>query len=785
MKNFTKLSAILGLFLVSLFINTGHAQNDLLQEMETNYFNFFNLDREALFLHLNKTTLLPEENLWFAAYSYNPKEAKPSSKTVNLKVDIFDDSGKFIETQTIFMSNGKGFGFLELDPQRFQPGNYIMKASTNYMNNFEEDLSYVQAFNILDKNLASKDTTRKSFDLQLLPEGGHLLMEVINTVGVKLIDDSGRGVSFENARILDEAGNVISNFDSNDFGIGKFSYSPLKGKSYKIELTTATGDVLSQQLPSAEGKGISLSSVQRDDDFLVYVRTNKETRKDIEGETFYMTINNDGKMSDFEFQFPENEEKVNILLKKDSLYAGVNTLTIFDSKLNPLLERLIFSDSELKRSRISSTMQNRGDSLIFKLSSEPKLKNASLSVSVLPGKTRAYNQNHNLLSAIYLKPYTKGVVENAAYYFSDDDRREKLHNLDLLLLTQGWSRYDWNSTFKAPQKIVDHDAGFKLQGQILNYKQNKNNKLVVRSQESGLFKVIELKEDGSFELPNTYISEESELSFRLMQGSREIKPVVNLNIIPEDQPSSSRLTNISEYVEPLKSWENSKPLPDDFLSNAETLDTVMVNAERRENSLKKKTINGDITMVTDKMAKRYLNLLDWLPTQNYIVFQTPEMVTIKSPIVSSINTGPPYVLLFLNGVQVGYDANVYRDILMENVESIEINRNGFGMGMNGVNGMINVNIGPAAAPEESRNIYKVVANNGFSTNKEFYAPKYASYQHEIYQNYGIIDWKPAISIDNESQTTFKVLNTGQSSVKLFIEGLSADGSIISEEILLD
>ncbi|MUP44415.1 hypothetical protein E0K83_01475 [Gramella sp. BOM4] len=784
MKRIDNLRATLFLFFVSLFFSSSIAQKSDMRELESNYFKFFNIDREALFLHLNKTTLLPEENLWFAAYAYNPQTALPSAKTVNLKLDIFDSSGKFLESQTIFMSNGKGFGYLELDPQRFQPGEYLIKASTNYMNNLEEDLSYVQAFNILDKNLASQVNTSKSYDLQLLPEGGHLLMEAINTVGVKLIDDTGRGVSFIDARILDENNNVLSNFNSNEYGLGKFSISPLKGKSYRIELTTATGDKLVQEMPKAEAKGISLSSVQRDDDYLVYVRTNEDTRKEIEGKTFYMTINSDGKMSDFEFQFPENEDKVNILLEMDSLYAGVNTLTIFDSQLNPLLERLIFSDTKLKRSRISSTMQNRGDSLVFKLTSEPKLKNASLSVSVLPGETKAYNQNHNLLSAIYLKPYTKGVVENAAYYFSDGDPKQIRYDLDLLLLTQGWSRYDWNSTFKPPQKLVDHDAGFKIQGQVLNYKPNRDNKLVVRSPESGLFKVLELKEDGSFELPNTYVSDNSELSFRLMQGSREIKPVVNLTILPEERPENKRLTNVSEYVIPRKAWENNQTLPDDFLKNAEALDTVVVNAERRENPLRKKTINGDITMVTDKMAKRYLNLLDWLPTQNYIVFQNTEMVTIKSPIISSIG-GNNNVLLFLNGVQVGYDANIYRDILMENVESIEINRNGFGMGMNGVNGMINVNIGHAAAAQESRNIYKVVANNGFSTNKEFYAPKYASYQHDIYRNYGVIDWKPAVSIDKDGQTTFKVLNTAQRSVKLFIEGMSADGNIISEEIILD
>ena len=48
-----------------------------------------------------------------------------------------------------------------------------------------------------------------------------------------------------------------------------------------------------------------------------------------------------------------------------------------------------------------------------------------------------------------------------------------------------------------------------------------------------------------------------------------------------------------------------------------------------------------------------------------------------------------------------------------------------------------------------------------------------------------MDWKPALSIDENGNTSFKVLNTAQQSVKLYVEGLSANGHIISEEILIE
>ena len=153
--------------------------------------------------------------------------------------------------------------------------------------------------------------------------------------------------------------------------------------------------------------------------------------------------------------------------------------------------------------------------------------------------------------------------------------------------------------------------------------------------------------------------------------------------------------------------------------------------------------------------------------------------------LSTITAGGTDVYLYLNGTPIGTDANFISTLLTQDVESVEINRNGMGMGMNGVNGIININMKQGPRSSSSETTQTIVVNNGFTKNKEFYAPKYASYQHEIYQKYGVMDWKPALSIDENGNTSFKVLNTAQQSVKLYVEGLSADGHIISEEILIE
>lgn len=167
-------------------------------------------------MHLNKTVVVPGEELWFSAYVFNPKVQKPHFLTTNLHVNLYNEAGKLMEAQTLFIENGKGSGFFDLqflrknkqaedekNPQQrlnYPPGKYLIKASTKYMENFREDLSFSQSFTILGDT--TQTGVQRKYDLQLLPEGGHLVANVSNTVGVKLIDNTGKGVFFTDAKVL-------------------------------------------------------------------------------------------------------------------------------------------------------------------------------------------------------------------------------------------------------------------------------------------------------------------------------------------------------------------------------------------------------------------------------------------------------------------------------------------------------------------------------------------------------------------------------------------------------
>lgn len=48
--------------------------------------------------------------------------------------------------------------------------------------------------------------------------------------------------------------------------------------------------------------------------------------------------------------------------------------------------------------------------------------------------------------------------------------------------------------------------------------------------------------------------------------------------------------------------------------------------------------------------------------------------------------------------------------------------------------------------------------SGFALEKEYYEPKYPSYLDQTYQYYGALNWVPTITIEPNSNYTFKITN---------------------------
>ena len=191
------------------------------KRLDSSYIQYFKLARKVPYLHLNKTTFLQGEEIWFKAYMLDQSSKQLDSYTSNLYCALYDEKGIQIAKKLVFLQNGKGKGNFLLD-STYKGNTYYIKASTEWMKNFKEDESFIQKINIKRTINKKAKKLKIAYDTQLLPEGGHLLSDVENVIGVHIKNNNNEGVKIDSGFVLNSKGKRIHSFSTNAFGMGKF-----------------------------------------------------------------------------------------------------------------------------------------------------------------------------------------------------------------------------------------------------------------------------------------------------------------------------------------------------------------------------------------------------------------------------------------------------------------------------------------------------------------------------------------------------------------------------------
>lgn len=79
----------------------------------------------------------------------------------------------------------------------------------------------------------------------------------------------------------------------------------------------------------------------------------------------------------------------------------------------------------------------------------------------------------------------------------------------------------------------------------------------------------------------------------------------------------------------------------------------------------------------------------------------------------------------------------------------------------------------------------MIVKNGFQRYTPYNNPKYDSYQDEGFKKLGTIIWKPIVETDENGTFAFSIPNFYQKDVRVVIEGIGPDGTMISESHLVN
>lgn len=287
----------------------------------------------------------------------------------------------------------------------------------------------------------------REINLYFFPEGGYLVNGLRSRVAFKAIDERGFGIDVS-GYIEDNKGNRITDFSSSHLGMGLFALSPNLGNTYTAVVTDRSGKVSRFPLPIIKKNGYVLSvNNLNDDEILIKVQVNDTD--ETEGRKILLFAQSNGKII-YVSNVKITNKIASIVLDKSKFPFGIVQFTIFTSNNLPIAERLFFNfKKNTLIAQISSDKNIYGTrenvNMPIKIKDEQgKGIVGSFSVSVTNSDQVKIKEEQEvtILSNLLLSSDLKGKIEMPNYYFVNTDN-QKLKQLDILMLTQGWRRFNW------------------------------------------------------------------------------------------------------------------------------------------------------------------------------------------------------------------------------------------------------------------------------------------------------------------------------------------------------
>ena len=775
------------------------AQETAMQEaLVSSYDSYARLPQEIAYLHTNKTTFLQGEQLGFSAYILDKHSKTLSTTASNLYVTLSDNKNHVLKKQLLKITGGSTYGSFALD-SLVGSGSYILKAYTNWMNNFETPNFYAQAIEVLDVNPKSEVQNVKNrigpLDIQFFPEGGHLVNKVESTVGVTIKDSLGFGIPKSSLYLYNSENRLLDTIKTNRFGLGKFSLVPEANQTYYATHTKGSNDMM-YNLPLVKDIGIRMQIIHEGSGISLQLATNEKSLERINNKECNLLIHNGKNYKILPLPF-FSTKAINKIIPQELLFPGINIFTLLDNANQPLCERIVFNHFGIPFNHIRDVKAKvEGDSLTVAMAfGSQTQENTKLSISVLPKASKAYNKHHDIISYSLLRPYVNGTIEDGRYYFTKVDS-EKKAMLDVLLLTQGWSSYHWGSIREFnPEPSYTYENGISA---IINHKVTTVEDFICYPSGGDASQFFQLTpEQPDYAIAALFPRTKEKLKISQLGKKGKVMPpnvsvVFEPNSIPDLIPKVFNLLGAKPLVVSDPVSLRTKLVVD----NGVELEEVVLTAKRKRSRLEvlQSTSNGRVEAIDKSIAERYLNFQNYVREKGYFAELINGTFILNSRIPNFY--GYPEPRVYLDGVPLnnpirngepGSGLGILYGLELSDIDYIDINKSGLGESFNS-GGVIRIYTrtgnGPQDVQSKAENYKEFEYPLVFNTGRTFYVPKYSSYENSLYQFYGTVDWQPDLRINKSGRVLFKFAHKGVTELQLWIEGIGPNGAYISESLQL-
>lgn len=504
------------------------AQEDsLLIQYQANFDRFARENpQERVYLHFDNTSYYKGEHIWYKAYVVEGASLRPSNLSRILYVELVNPIGIPVETQKLALRDGQVSGSFLLN-DTLNAGFYEVRAYTAWMLNFTPGnghgwkrlnsrssrefygnrfMRYLEGnagifsrvfpvyervsngdyttkrIPLLPKATASLvEKERDKIQIDFYPEGGNMVRGVPTRVAFQAHTSEGRTLNVEGK--LMRGNRQIGTFKTDYAGRGLFQATADSTDEREDEVLRGLklcvnyeGHDYTFRLPKSHRRGYVLNVFNSEKTLTATVARNNQTK----GEPMGLSITCRGNTLYYDVLDLRRLERANMVIDKTSLMTGVNIFTLYNIRGEVVAQREVFvNNHDMDGYRLQVTLPEdttvvcpygkiEAECQIVDRNGQPVEERTRLSVAVTDGQYRDANYaDYNVLSYLLLSSEVKGFIPHPEYYFEKDDQ-EHAAALDMLLMIQGWTRYDFERMMSTQEwkPLLGIEQGLNFRGQI-------------------------------------------------------------------------------------------------------------------------------------------------------------------------------------------------------------------------------------------------------------------------------------------------------------------------------
>lgn len=756
-----------------------HAQqNPTKEKIAGSIADYFELDRESIHAHFDKSVFFTNEQIWFKGYAFNKKNDTPFFETTNVFATLYDDAGKQLDEQLLFSYLGAFSGNFKLS-DKMSSGLYHIRFYTNWMNNFSENESStytVQVLNLSDTKMADYQSPDYSkINISIQPEGGNFVEGIVNNISIGVTDCNGRPIEAKEGKIVNSKGETAANFIVGKSGFGKVYLTPTD-ETYKVVFAIDNRTV-EASLPKATMNGLALevNNYALPGKTILKLRTHTRSLSSLAKKPLFIVISQNNRSNIIETGFVDQPEK-ELVITNDNLYKGVNAIRVIDADLRLLAERYVFEYPDI-HSEVSFPMMNKenGNIKLYGISNFP---NADISISVVPENSLATNSGNDICSDLLINPYFTTKAHEVSQLLNLQTKAKR-YELDLFLLNQQTGKYSWQDILSGQSKpTYNFDIGLSVKGTI---NQPLPDPRKYRMQLSSPLSLINdfsaINEKNEFEFKNLVFGNLANFRFTLLKNPS----------VPTDMKFYHQILNRRRpfnkplEIKPRECSENRMvpiSLPQ-FGKDVVALENVDV-VGKPKNELKYRNKYGNASLKGYKVTEMDNgDLLSFIRANGFNVTRSMGDVVITGRQVTTINGQQSSPDVYINGRQLTtFDELDY--IRMFEVDEIYLNPNAIVPSIQNKMGVIRIYMKKMDFGNAKTQTQTFEIKEGFAKMIPFENVPLSSTKDKGFQDFGIIQWIPTVLTDDKGEFSFEIPRTGLKTVKIIIEGFTPDGRIISE-----